>query len=144
MIGVMTLLFALLTVLIAGNFDITHQALTAAAIVFMLYTISFVLVLSLNLNLGSHVLAQGHALEGNLLRVSAAYGMFFGAIVAIVAFSTFSVLNPDATSISFAITLMISLIVSLEILQLIGWMSAGIRLGLVRGGFKFSRIEKSS
>ena len=144
MIGVMTLLFTLMIVMIAGNFDITHQALTAGALIFMLYTISFVLVLSLNLNLGSSVLAQGHALEGNLLRVSAAYGMVFGAIVALVAFSTFSVLNPQATAISFAITLMISLVVSLEILQLIGWMSAGVRLGLIKGGFKFSRIERQS
>ncbi|TFF91381.1 hypothetical protein EU545_04295 [Candidatus Thorarchaeota archaeon] len=129
-------LFALLLVIIAGNQDVTHQALTAAAITFALYAISFVLVLSLNLNLGSRILAEGHELEGNFVRVSAAVGLILGGGVALVSFIVFSGF-PPATLVANVITVLITLIVGLEICLELAWLSAGVRLGLLTGGFKY-------
>ncbi len=137
-VGTLSLFFGLMVVMLGGAKDITHMALTAAALIFMLYTISFVLVLSLNLGLGSRILAQGHELEGNLIRVSAAVGLVVGALVAIYTFAVFSGF-PSPIDVARVITLVITLIVSLEILSLITWLSAGIRLGLLRGGFKYAK-----
>ncbi|MHA1652853.1 MAG: hypothetical protein ACTSYX_02055 [Candidatus Thorarchaeota archaeon] len=137
-IGNITLVFAFMVVMFAGAKDITHQALTAASVVFMLYTISFVLVLSLNLNLGSRILKQGHELEGNLIRVAAAAGLVFGALVALYTLYIFSGF-PSPIQIAGVITFLITLVVGLEILSLITWLSAGIRLGMLTGGFKFKR-----
>ncbi len=133
-----TTLFALLLVIIAGNFDVTHQALTAAAITFALYTISFVLVISLNLNLGNRILQEGHELEGNFIRVSASAGLVFGAAVALVSFIVFSGF-PPATVVANVITILVTLIVGLEICLTLAWFSAGIRLGMIKGGFKYTK-----
>ncbi|TFG10849.1 hypothetical protein EU538_00665 [Candidatus Thorarchaeota archaeon] len=135
--GISTL-FGLLLVIIAGNADVTHQALTAAAIIFALYAISFVLVLSLNLNLGSRILVEGHELEGNFVRVSAAVGLVIGGGVALLAFVVFSGF-PPASMVANVITILITLIVSLEICLELAWLSAGIRLGFLTGGFKYTK-----
>ncbi len=135
-IGVLSLLFALMVMMFGDAKDITHQALTAAAVLFMLYTISFVLVLSLNLSLGSRILRQGHELEGNLIRVSAAAGLFIGAVVALYVFAVFAGF-PTPLDVANVITVVLTLIIGLEVLSLITWLSAGIRLGFLRGGFKY-------
>ncbi|MHA1771921.1 MAG: hypothetical protein ACTSYL_03655 [Candidatus Thorarchaeota archaeon] len=139
-IGMLSLLFAFMVIMLGNAKDITHQVLTAAAVIFMLYTISFVLVLSLNLNLGSRILKQGHELEGNLIRVSAAAGLFIGAIIALYAFGLFSGF-PTPLEVATIITVVLTLVVGLEILNLITWLSAGIRLGLMKGGFKYKGTQ---
>ncbi len=141
MLGTASLFFALMVVMFEGAKSITKQAMTAAAIIFMLYTISFVLVLSLNLDLGSRILKQGHTLEGNLIRVVAAAGLVLGAITALYTFYVFAGF-PSPLQIAGVITVLVALVVGLEILNLISWLSAGIRLGFLTGGFRFSDMER--
>ncbi|MCF2137958.1 MAG: hypothetical protein K9W43_12060 [Candidatus Thorarchaeota archaeon] len=139
-IGILSLLFAFMVVTFGDAKDMTHQALTAAAVIFMLYTISFVLVISLNLSLGSRILKQGHELEGNLIRMSALSGLIIGAGIALYAFALFSGF-PTPLEVASVITIVLTLVVGLEILNLITWLSAGIRLGLMKGGFKYKGLQ---
>jgi len=134
-IGGMSTIFALMTITISGNQSVTHQALTTAALSFGLYAVSFVLVLSLNLNLGSDILKAGYQLEGQFVRVAAAVGLVAGMLVAIFSFGVFSRF-PSATDISIAITLLVMLIVSIEATCIITWASAGFRLKLITQGYR--------
>ncbi len=135
-----SLIFTLMINIISGSVGAVHKALTAAALTFALYTISYVNVLTLNLSLGKELVKQGHLFEGNFIRIGVAMGIAIGAAVAVVALSTLSGF-PDATMIANVVTLMMMLIVSIEIISIISWLSAGIRLGLIRGGFKFVRAK---
>jgi hypothetical protein len=130
-----SLIFALMTIAISANPGVTHQALTTAAIIFGLYAVSFVLVLSLNLSLGSDILKAGYQLEGQFVRVAAAVGLAAGIAVALILFSVFSGF-PSATEISVGITFLVMLIVSIEITCMITWLSAGIRLKMITEGLR--------
>ncbi len=134
-IGGMSLIFALMAITISGNPGVTHQALTSAALIFGLYAISFVLVISLNLNLGNDILKAGYQLEGQFVRIAAAAGLVAGILVALFLFSIFSRF-PTASDISVGITLLVMLIVSIEITCVITWLSAGIRLKMITQGLK--------
>lgn len=131
----MSLIFALMAITISGNPGVTHQALTSAALIFGLYAISFVLVISLNLNLGNDILKAGYQLEGQFVRIAAAGGLVAGILVALFLFSIFSRF-PTASDISVGITLLVMLIVSIEITCVITWLSAGIRLKMITQGLK--------
>ncbi len=138
-----TMLFAFLIPMIAAAFKgIAHQALTAASILLALYAISFVLVLSVNLKLAGEVEDTGNPLEGMILRMTAIAGIALGAIIALYAISIFSAF-PTALQAASVITLLVILISGLEILLAIGWLFAGIRLGMLKSGFKFTRIDKA-
>ena len=124
----MSILFALLVPIIGTAWKgVTHQALTAAAIMFALYAISFILVLSVNLNLAAEVEDTGNPIEGMLIRLTSIVGIGMGALIGIVVLGTFSGF-PTPLEVGSTITLLVFLIGSLEILALIGWVSAGLRL----------------
>jgi hypothetical protein len=139
-----TMLFAFLIPMIAAAFKgIAHQALTAASIMLALYAISFVLVLSVNLGLAGDVEDTGNPIEGMILRMTAIVGIAIGAIIALYAISVFSAF-PTALEAASVITLLVILISSLEILLTIGWLAAGLRLGMFSAGFKFTRVDKAA
>ena len=138
-----TLLFAFLIPIIAAAFKgIAHQALTAASIMLALYAISFVLLLSLNLGLAGHVEDTGNAFEGMFIRMTAIAGMVLGGIVALIVMGTFSSFETTATQMADVITILVVLIAGLEVLLSIGWVLAGVRLGMLKSGFRFTRVEE--
>ncbi|MHA1576704.1 MAG: hypothetical protein ACTSU3_05025, partial [Candidatus Thorarchaeota archaeon] len=137
----MSLLFALLIPLIAAAFKgVAHMALTAAAIMIALYAISFILVLSVNLNLAGAVEDTGNPIEGMLLRMGAITGMVIGAAIGVIVLAIFSGF-PTPVEVAQTITLLVWFIVSLEVLTFIGWLSAGLRLGMLKGGLKLDQVE---
>ncbi len=139
-----TMLFAFLIPIIAAAFKgVAHQALTAAAIMLALYMISFVLVLSLNLSLAGEVEATGNPLEGMILRMTAIISLVFGAIIAIVVLGTFSSTAVTALETAAVITWLVILIAGLEVLLTLGWIIAGVRLGMFKSGFSFTRAEEA-
>ncbi|MFW9919898.1 MAG: hypothetical protein ACFFED_09880 [Candidatus Thorarchaeota archaeon] len=138
----LTMLFVFLVPIVAAAFKgVAHQALTAAAIMLALYMISFVLVLSLNLTLAGEVEDTGNPLEGMLLRMTAMFSLVFGAIIAIVVLGTFSSTSVTALETAAVITWLVILISGLEVLLTLGWIIAGVRLGMFKAGFKFRRAE---
>ncbi|MDF1539602.1 MAG: hypothetical protein P1Q69_11945 [Candidatus Thorarchaeota archaeon] len=137
----LTVLFAFLIPIVAAAYKgVAHQALTAAAILLALYAISFVTLLSLNLGLAGHVEDAGHAFEGMFIRMTAIVGMILGGMIALIVFGTFSSFETTALEMAGVITLLVVLIVGLEILLSIGWLLAGVRLGMLKAGFKFTRV----
>lgn len=137
-LGGITAIFVLLIPMIAGNDDLTHMALTAAAILFALYALSLVIVLSLNLSIAGDIEQEGHMFEGQILRMTTIVGIVAGAVIAVIALATFSGF-PDAFQVSFVITMLVILVVGVETLSIIGWLIAGVRLGLFTEGWKFDR-----
>ncbi|MFX0108684.1 MAG: hypothetical protein ACFE7R_10390, partial [Candidatus Hodarchaeota archaeon] len=133
-------IFALTIPIMAFNQGITHVASTAAALMLALYALSFVLVLSLNLSLASDVEEQGHGFEGQFIRVTSVIGLALGAIIGVMTLITFSGF-PEPLTVSYMITLLVTLVTGLEILCLMSWLIAGIRLGMMREGFSRTKIE---
>jgi hypothetical protein len=135
-------LFALMIPIIAGAVKgIASATLTAASLMMALYAISFVLVLSLNLNLAGDVEATDNPYEGMLVRVTTIVGIAFGAIVAVIVMATFSGF-PTTDQIAVTITLLVTLVVGLEVLSLLSWTIAGVRLGMLSKGWRYrSKLE---
>ncbi|MHA1925390.1 MAG: hypothetical protein ACW974_05700, partial [Candidatus Thorarchaeota archaeon] len=79
-----SVLFALMIPIIAFNESITHVTSTAAAVLLALYAVSFVLVLSLNMDLAAEVEDRGHAFEGQFIRISSVMGLLLGVGVGII------------------------------------------------------------
>ena len=98
-------------------------------------------MLSLNLGLAGHVEDAEYAFEGMFIRMTAIAGIVIGGIVALIVFGTFSSFETTALEMAGVITLLVVLIVSLEILLSIGWILAGVRLGMLKAGFKFTRVQ---
>ncbi|TFG34295.1 hypothetical protein EU527_04085 [Candidatus Thorarchaeota archaeon] len=138
-----TVLFSFMIPIVAGNNTIVHEANTGAAILLALYSISMVLLIGLNLNLSNDVIEEGHEFEGTLIKLSTLGQLIFGAVIAIIVLFYFSGL-PSPDEIALVISLLVSFIVGSEILSIINWSFAGFRLGMMKKGFKFSRIPKSS
>lgn len=124
-------LFAFIVPIIAGNQSIGHEANTGAALLLALYSISVVLVLSLNLNLANDVEDEGHGFEGNLIKVSTMAGLVAAGAVIVLALVFFAGI-PTPGQIAFIISIMVTFVVSTEILSMIGWSVAGLRLGMLK------------
>ncbi|UCE11843.1 MAG: hypothetical protein JSW61_07895 [Candidatus Thorarchaeota archaeon] len=144
-LGAMSILFAFLIPMIGDpTATVTHKALTAASILLALYAISFVLVLSLNLNLAGEVEDTGNPYEGMLIRMSAIVGIAFGSIVAIITMATFSQFYVRPADAALVITLLVTLVVGLEVLGLATWLITGVRLGMLRSGWKYVSAEEAA
>ncbi len=140
-LGGMSILFAFLIPMIGDpSASITHKALTAASIMLALYAVSFVLVLSINMNLAHDVENTGNPYEGMLVRMSSIVGVILGAIIATIVMIVFSGF-PSPTDIGMMLMLLVTLIVSLEILNFISWAIIGVRLGMLRSGWSFKRVQ---
>jgi hypothetical protein len=133
-----TVLFSLMIPIIAGNTTVPHEASTGAAILIGLYAISMFLVLSLNLKLSNDVIEQGHDLEGNLIKFSSVGQVIMGVIMFMLVLIFFSGL-PSSTEIAFVISFMVIFLVGSELLSIVSWFIAGVRLGLLKEGFRIQR-----
>ncbi|MHA1863798.1 MAG: hypothetical protein ACTSWA_08520 [Candidatus Thorarchaeota archaeon] len=133
-----TLLFTLMIPVIAGNDTITHEANTGAALLIALYAISAFLILSLNLSIAKEVEEKGHELEGNLIKFSAIGQLAMASIMIIVVLIFFAGM-PSTGEIAFVISFMVIFVVGSEILSVISWLIAGVRLGLLKEGFRIQR-----
>ena len=132
-----SVLFAFMVPIIAGNETIGHEANTGAALLLALYSISVVLVLSLNLNLANDVEDQGHGFEGNLIKVSTLTGLLAAGAVMILVLVVFAGM-PSPIEIAAIVSLMVTFVVGTEVLSIIGWFTAGFRLGML----KIPRLKK--
>ncbi|MHA1613375.1 MAG: hypothetical protein ACTSYJ_00855 [Candidatus Thorarchaeota archaeon] len=133
-----TLLFTLMIPVIAGNDTVTHEANTGAALLIGLYAISSFLLLGLNLNLATDVEEKGHELEGNLIKFSA-IGQLAMSVIMIIIVLIFFAGMPTITEIAFVISIMVTFVVGSEILSIVSWFIAGVRLGLLKEGFNLQR-----
>jgi membrane protein YdbS with pleckstrin-like domain len=102
-----------------------------------------VFVLSLVLSLAKEVEKSGHEMEGQLLRIIAIVSVLLGAITAIVVLGVFSIF-PSIFEIASVLTMLVVLVVSLEILLAATWFIAGVRLGMLKSGFKFVSREAAA
>ncbi|MBN2228478.1 MAG: hypothetical protein JW779_02720 [Candidatus Thorarchaeota archaeon] len=134
-----TVIFALMIPAIAGNFTVTHEANTGAALLLALYAMSLVMVVSLNLKLANDVEEQGHDFESTLMKVASIGQIIFSAAVLLIVLVYFSGL-PTPEEIAFVISMLVVFVASSEVLSIIGWLIAGIRLGLLKEGFRFTRL----
>lgn len=132
-----SVMFAFLVPVIAGNETVSHEANTGAALLLALYSISVVLLMSLNLNLANDVEDQGHVFEGNLIKVSTLAGLLVAGAVVILVLIVFAGL-PTPGQIAWMISIMVTFIVGTEILSMFGWLVAGVRLGMM----KLPRLSK--
>ena len=135
-----SVLFAFMIPVIAGNESISHEANTGAALLLALYSLSVVLVMSTNISLANDVEDEGHGFEGTLIKVATMAGLVAAAIVVVIVLVVFAGM-PSPTEIASMISIMVIFVVSNEVLSIIGWLIAGIRLGMLKEGFRFSRIE---
>jgi hypothetical protein len=142
-LGGFSAIFALTIPWSAFAVGVVHAASTAAAMVWAFYAITFMLVLSLVLNLAKEVEKSGHEMEGQLLRTIAIVSVLLGAITAIVVMGVFSIF-PSIFEIASVLTMLVVLVVSLEILLAATWFIAGVRLGMLKSGFKFVSREAAA
>ncbi len=49
---------------------------------------------------------------------------------------------PTPAEIALMVSIMVTFVVSVEILSIIGWLVAGIRLGMLKQGFKLTKLEQ--
>jgi len=133
-----TVLFSLMIPVIAGNNTVPHEASTGAAILVALYAISMILILSLNLNLAGDVEEQGHEFEGNLIKYSSIGQVIMAVVMMLFVLVYFSGI-PTSSEIALVISVMVTFIVGSEILSIISWLIAGVRLGLLKEGFRIQR-----
>ena len=132
-----SVMFAFLVPVIAGNDTVPHEASTGAALLLALYSVSVVLIMSLNMNLANDVEDQGHGFEGSLIKVSTIAGLLAAAGVIILVLAVFAGM-PTASEIAFMISIMVIFVVGNETLSIIGWLVAGVRLGMM----KIPRLSK--
>ena len=136
----MSIMFAIMIPVISGNTSVAHEANTGAALLLALYSISIILVMSMNMNLANDVQDKGHGFEGTLIKTSTMAGLVSAAIVMVLVLVVFAGI-PSPTQIALMISIMVTFVVSNEVLAIIGWLLAGIRLGMLREGFKFTKLE---
>ncbi len=136
-----SVLFSLMIPVIEGATTVTHAANTGAALLLALYSISLVLVLSLNLSLANDVEDEGYELEGTIFKVGTLAGLGFAAVMAILVLTNFSGI-PGPDQIAFVVSMMVTFVIGTEILSLLGWLIAGIRLGMLKEGFRFRRLSQ--
>ena len=134
-----SVMFAFLVPVIAGNETVSHEANTGAALLLSLYSISVVLLMSLNLNLANDVEDQGHGFEGNLIKVSTMGSLIVASVVVILVLIVFAGI-PTPGQIAAMVSIMVMFVVGTEILSMFGWLVAGIRLGMMKIP-RLSRLE---
>lgn len=134
-----SVLFSFLIPAIAGNQSAAHQANTGAALLLALYSIGIVLVISLNLSLANDLEDKGNDIEGTLIKVSSIVSLFVAAVVVIMIMIVFAGI-PSPQQIALMVSIMVTFVVSSEILSIIGWLFAGFRFGMLKEGFKFRRL----
>ncbi|NOR39104.1 MAG: hypothetical protein GQ580_05920, partial [Candidatus Thorarchaeota archaeon] len=142
-LGGLSAIFTLTVPWTAFAEGVVHAANTAAAMVWAFYAITFIFVLSLVLSLAKEVELSGHEMEGQILRTIAIVAVLLGAITAVVVLGVFSVF-PSIFDIAFVLSLLVALVVSLEVLLAITWFIAGVRLGMLKNGFKFISREAAA
>lgn len=135
-----SIMFAFMIPAIAGNESVAHEANTGAALLIALFSISLMLVLSLNLSLANDVEDKGHRFEGTFIKVSALAGLVAAVLFILSVLIVFAGV-PSPTQIAQMISVMVIFTVSTEILSMIGWLIASIRLGMLKQGFKLTRLE---
>ncbi|MCK5390010.1 MAG: hypothetical protein KAJ36_05950, partial [Candidatus Thorarchaeota archaeon] len=96
------------------------------------------LILQLNLSLATDVEEKGHELEGNLIKFSAIGQLAMAAIMIIIVLGFFAGM-PSSTEIAFVVSIMVTFVVGSELLSIVSWFIAGIRLGLLKEGFRIQR-----
>ncbi|MGM0687347.1 MAG: hypothetical protein ACQET3_10290, partial [Promethearchaeati archaeon] len=95
---------------------------------------SYAAVLSLNMNLANDVEAAGYEMPGTFIKVATIVGMVFGVVLIVAGMWVFSGF-PTNILVGQVITLLVTLIVGLELLCILSWLIAGIRLGMLTSGF---------
>jgi hypothetical protein len=135
-----SVLFAFMIPVIAGNQSIAHQANTGAALLLALYSISVVLVMSLNISLANDVEEQGHGFEGTLIKVSTISALIAAAVVIVLVLIAFAPAQTSPTQIATMVSIMVTFVVGSETLSILGWLLAGIRLGMLKEGFSIQRV----
>jgi hypothetical protein len=135
-----SIIFAFIIPAIAGNESVSHEANTGAALLLTLYSISVILVMSMNLSLANDVQEKGHNFEGTLIKVGTIAGLLAASGVIVLILIVFAGI-PSPVQIASMVSIMVTFVVSSEILSIIGWLIAGVRLGMLREGFKFTRLE---
>ena len=136
-----SIMFAFMIPAIAGNESVSHEANTGAALLLALYSISLMLVMSLNLNLANDVEEKGRSFEGTLIKVGTLAGLIAAAFVIIAILIVFAG-TPTPTQIAQMVSVMVIFVVSSELLSITGWLIAGVQLGMLKQGFKLTRPEK--
>ncbi|MFW9976047.1 MAG: hypothetical protein ACFFDQ_12325 [Candidatus Thorarchaeota archaeon] len=134
-----SVLFSFLIPAIAGNQSAAHQANTGAALLLALYSIGIVLVISLNLNLANDLEDKGKGFESSLIKVASIVSLLVAAVVVIMILVVFAGM-PTPQQIALMVSIMVTFVVSSEILSIIGWLFAGFRFGMLKEGFKFKRL----
>ena len=129
-----SVLFAFMIQVIAGNQSVTHEANTGAALLLALYSISVVLIMALNLNLANDVEEKGHGFEGTLIRMATLAGLIAASAVLILMVIVFAGM-PTPEQIALMVSVMVTFVVSTEVLSSLGWLISGIRLGMLKVGF---------
>jgi hypothetical protein len=135
-----SILFAFMIPVIAGNQSVTHEANTGASLLLALYSISVVLIMALNLNLANDVEDKGHGFEGTLIRMATLAGLVAASAVLILMVIVFAGM-PTPEQIALMVSIMVTFVVSTEVLSSLGWLISGIRLGMLKVGFSVSRLE---
>lgn len=135
----MSILLAFAIPAIAENDSIAHEANTGAALLLALYSISVVLVLSLNISLANDVEEQGHGFEGTLIKVASIASLIAAMVVIILVMIVFAG-RPSPGQIASMISIMVTFVVSSEALSIVGWFLAGVRLGMLKEGFRFAKL----
>jgi hypothetical protein len=136
----LSILLAFMIPAIAENDSVAHEANTGAALLLALYSIGVVLVLSLNINLANDVEEQGHGFEGTLIKVATIASLIAALVVILLVILVFSG-RPSPDQIASMISIMVIFVVSSEALSILGWFIAGVRLGMLKEGFRFTRLK---
>jgi hypothetical protein len=135
-----SIMFAFMIPAIAGNESVSHEANTGAALLLALYSISLVLVLSLNMNLANDVEDEGHGFEGTFIKIGTIAGLIAAVFVIMSILIVFAG-APTPTQIAQMVSIMVIFVVSTETLSIIGWLVAGVQLGMLKQGFRLSRPD---
>lgn len=133
-----SLVFTFAIPIISVNTTVTHVANTGASLLVALYAISSFLILGLNINLANDVAEKGHELEGNLIKYSAIGQLAMAAILVILVLIFFGGL-PTSDDIALVVSFMVVFVVGSELLSIVSWFIAGVRLGLLKEGFRLQR-----
>jgi len=93
------------------------------------------------MSLANDVEDTGHIFEGSLIKVSTLAGLVAAGVVVVLVLIFFAGM-PSPSDIALIISVMVTFVVSTEVLSIVGWFVAGIRLGMLKQGFRLSKPEQ--